>query len=160
MKKLIGILLGLGIVALVVAPLLYFTAWSFQSDIEKYKKEGMKREARIVETEKRLGNRTQNYYLKLSYFDASITEGGEFYMESVQVNAQVWKQVKRGEEIDILILNEKPEKPMLVLSTHPENFVPFEQYISTWVTLGIAVFLISTAIILSTIFKIKIDRSI
>lgn len=160
MKKVIGILLGLGIVALFVTPLFYLAAWSFQSEIEKYIEEGIKRDARIVEKYKHSGNRTQNYYVKLSYFDASMTEGGEFYMESVQVNFQVWKQINIDKKVTVLILKEKPEKPMLELSTKPENFVPFEQYTTTWVTLGTAIFLISTAIVLSKVFKIKIDRSI
>jgi len=119
-------------------------AWSYQTDFEKYTKAGYK---------------TSSYYLKLSYFDASILEGGELYLEKVEVNAQVWKKVDIDDKVNILFLKEKPEKPTLEISTKPENFVPFERYESAWVVLGIGIFLVSTALILSKVFQVKITRN-
>lgn len=154
MKKLIDIFVGLGIVSLFITPLFYLLAWHYQATFATYQSEGIKRKAGVADKSSRSGGKTTNYYVKVTYFDRSIRENGQFYMEEVEVNAKVWKKVKEGTQVKILLLQDKPDKPILELSTLSENPVPFEQYSSGHFTLMLCLL----ALIFSRFSK-KIDVS-
>lgn len=79
-------------------------------------------------------------------------------MEEVEVNAKVWKKVKEGTQVKILLLKEKPTQPVLELSTLSENQVPFEQYSSAYFTLILELILCLLVFVFSRFSK-KIDVS-
>lgn len=148
MKTIKGICLGLGIVALCLSPMFYFVAWHYQTEFELYTNKGQEQEARIVDKIEQKGGKSTSYYVKISYFDKSILDGGEFYMPEVEVNAKVFKKVAKDDKVKILILPQKPDKPILELSTKAENFVPFEQYESAYFLVFLGLGLLGIAFLL------------
>lgn len=134
MKKLQSILFGLGIIAIFISPFFYLLAWHYQTKFAKYREKGIERNASVANKNSRSSGKTSNYYVKITYFDADIRENGKFYMEEVDVNAKVWKKVREGDKIPILILKDTPDKPLLKSSTLPENHVPFEKYNTAYFT--------------------------
>lgn len=117
----------------ILVPINYFTAWHYQYKFELYQKKGQEKEANILDKLEGTGN---FYSLKVNY-----VVNGKSLTNEATVNSKVFKKVRKNEKVKILLLTQKFKKPILKLSTKPENFMTLEKYESIYFLLVVSLWL-------------------
>lgn len=118
---------GMLVVIFGIGFLLY--AWGSQGTFEEYLENGKEAEASITEKWEERSGRSRNYYVRVSYFDKSVLEGGTLYFADAQVVGFLWDDLEVEQEVRILYLPDNPEENVVLKqSTDPKNFAPIERY--------------------------------
>lgn len=127
-KILIELARAFGYLLLFVGIIMIIYSSIFHSNIERFKSEGVKVNARIIEKWENKGRRTSTFYVRVSYVaGGTILEGGKMTFATIQTNYNVWSNVNAPNEFEILYLPSSSEEAMFVESLQEENFTIAER---------------------------------
>jgi len=129
-------------------------AWGSQANYQKFLSEGKEAEGTIIEKWNERSGKSRYFYVRVSFSDKSIMEGGQLYFARAEVTGSLWEDLETNEKVTILYLPEDPEEEVVLkISTEPKNLAPIETYDFAYYTMGLGLLMFIIGFIVGKIQK-------